>query len=99
MERSSPSLACRGGSGLLLLSWSTMGTRTRTVGVRQRVARAAEIVLELNRAVTPIDVLGFMGWLPEPFVIQWRQGRRPHLEDSISAAPARVAEALRLLED
>jgi hypothetical protein len=68
-------------------------------GIRRRVVEAAEIELANERSVVPIHVFGRMGWLPAPFVDEWRQGRRPNLEDAITAGRQKRDAALWHLQE
>jgi hypothetical protein len=51
-----------------------------------------------DKLVTPIDVLGGIGWLTWNEFDRWRQGRLDYLEQAISTKPTKVAEAFQLLE-
>ena len=66
--------------------------------IQQRVAEVAERLLEQKRSVSPIGVLAWLGWLPEPFFDRWRQGREPTLIEQMSTSPARVAQAMQALD-
>jgi hypothetical protein len=58
-------------------------SRARGGRLEDRVARAAEVALDRQRFVAPVDVLTGLGWLPVSMVDQWRQGRLPHLEEAV----------------
>lgn len=58
----------------------------------------AERLLERERAVAPISVLNWLGWLPVPFIDLWRQGREQTLIEQMSTSPAKVAEAMQALD-
>jgi hypothetical protein len=66
--------------------------------VQRRVVEVAERLLERQRAVSPIGVLNWLGWLPMPFVDRWRQGREATLVEQMSTSPARIAEAMLVLD-
>jgi hypothetical protein len=63
-----------------------------------RVARAAEAALAAQDYVSAIDVLGGIGWLDASGEKRWRQGQVDCLEGLIQTNPARVSEAMRLLQ-
>jgi hypothetical protein len=66
-------------------------------GLELRVTRAADAALDEHGAVTAIDVLGRLGWLPATREDEWRQGRIEHLEDAMQVGPAKLAAAMRLV--
>jgi hypothetical protein len=45
-----------------------------------RVAQIADALLAERRSVRPIDVLVGLGWLAQPNVERWMQGRVPSLD-------------------
>jgi hypothetical protein len=64
--------------------------------LERRVVAAAEEALTSRRYVSPLDVLTGMGWVPAGLVVDWRQGRAPHLE-AVAAVPAdRITGALEV---
>jgi hypothetical protein len=63
-----------------------------------RVATAAESVLNRTKAVSPLDVLVGLGWLPPSHVDTWRQGRAESLQDLMQVRPDRMAAALAALQ-
>ncbi|MFB9837774.1 DUF2293 domain-containing protein [Actinoallomurus acaciae] len=62
-----------------------------------RVVSAAEAALARSKAVSPIDVLTGIGWLPANRIDEWRQGRLGHLEQALGARPDRLAKAMTAL--
>lgn len=56
----------------------------------------AELALARQRFVTPVDVLVGIGWVPQPVVEQWRQGRLAFLERGVQANLSRLSAAMRL---
>jgi len=62
--------------------------------LEQRIVTAAQQVLARHKAVSPIDVLTGIGWLPPGRVEDWRRGRTDHLEEVAQASPQRLAAAL-----
>ncbi len=69
----------------------------RETGLRQRVEIAAAATLRESKSVSPVEVLGRIGWLPPTFVSQWRQGRLDCLEDGLAVGPAKLATAMEYL--
>ncbi len=65
--------------------------------LERRVVAAAEAVLTHDKAVSPIDVLTAIGWLPHNLVDAWRQGRVACLEDVLQMRPDKLATALEHL--
>lgn len=63
----------------------------------ERVTEAAERALADRQQVSPLDVIGGMGWVDGGTVDRWRQGRIDCLESAVQANPVRVAEAMELL--
>jgi hypothetical protein len=61
-----------------------------------RVVTTAERVLAQQGFVSSIDVLVGIGWLAEPTLAQWRQGRREYLERNVQANLARISTAMKL---
>ncbi|CAM4183389.1 DUF2293 domain-containing protein [Nocardiopsis rhodophaea] len=68
-----------------------------TTKLGKRVAAAAREAVDRRGAVAPVDVLTGLGWLPEPQVDAWQQGRIDHLEQAVQAPPDKVARAAALL--
>jgi hypothetical protein len=66
--------------------------------LEQRVFDACRAALAEDKLVTPIGMLGRLGWLQQSFVDQWRQGRLDYLEGAISTKPAKVSLAFRVLD-
>jgi hypothetical protein len=66
--------------------------------VENRVARIAEAVLTEHGAVRPVDVLVGLGWLAQPNVDRWEQGRVPSLDLCVQVEPDKVAVALKALQ-
>ncbi len=56
----------------------------------------AEAALASSRFVSPIDILGGLGWLPYSTVEVWRQGRLPYLERGIQAKPGKLSAAMEV---
>jgi hypothetical protein len=71
----------------------------RSQDLESRVLRACQSALAEDRLVTPIDMLGGLGWLTWNDLEHWRQGRLDYLEQRISTKPSRVAQAFRIFED
>jgi hypothetical protein len=63
-----------------------------------RVARIAEAVLAERRSVRPIDVLVGLGWLAEPNVYRWTQGRVPSLDRCVQVDSDKVLAAFAALQ-
>lgn len=63
--------------------------------LEQRVFRAAEAALADRSFVTAIDVLVGIGWLSQPQVDLWRQGRIAYLEADVSANLHKISMAMR----
>jgi hypothetical protein len=63
-----------------------------------RVATAAEAALTRTNAVSPVDVLVGVGWLPPSAVDSWRQGRVASLQDLTPVQADRMTEALAAFE-
>jgi hypothetical protein len=55
--------------------------------LERRVVAAAEDALARSGAVSPLDVLVGIGWLPPHLVDGWRRGQVDNLEDLLSAQP------------
>jgi hypothetical protein len=62
--------------------------------LERRVVTAAEQALTRQRYVSPLDVLTGMGWVPLGLVVDWRQGRAPHLEAVAAVSADRLTDAL-----
>jgi hypothetical protein len=67
--------------------------------LQRRVVNAAEAALAAQHYVSAIDVLGGIGWLDGGAVARWRQGQIDCLESVVRTKPARISQALRLLQD
>src|SRR6476619_72312 len=63
-----------------------------------RVARIAEALLAERRSVRPIDVLVGLGWLAEPNVDRWTQGRVPSLDRCVQVDSDKVLTAFAALQ-
>ncbi len=63
-----------------------------------RVARIAEESLAEQRSVRPIDVLVGLGWLAQPNVDRWTQGRVPSLDRCLGVDSDKVPAALAALQ-
>ena len=57
-----------------------------------RVARTAEALLAERRSVRPIDVLVGIGWLAQPNVDRWAQGRVLSLDRCVQVDADKVTE-------
>lgn len=64
-----------------------------------RVARIAEAALAERHFVTPIDVLVGLGWLAQPNVDRWQQGRVTSLDRCVGVENAKTAAALDALRE
>ena len=63
-----------------------------------RVARIAEATLADQRFVRPIDILVGLGWLAQPNVDRWVQGRVPSLDRRVGVDSDKVMAALAALQ-
>ena len=63
-----------------------------------RVARIAEALLAERRSVRPIDVLVGLGWLAQPNVDRWVQGRVPSLDRCVGVDSDKVTAALAAMQ-
>jgi hypothetical protein len=63
-----------------------------------RVARIAEAARADGRSVRPIDVLVGLGWLAQPNVDRWVQGRVPWLDRCVGVDSDKVMAALAALQ-
>lgn len=63
-----------------------------------RVARIAEETLAERSSVRPIDVLVGLGWLAQPNVDRWAQGRVPSLDLCVQVDADKVTAALTALQ-
>lgn len=61
-----------------------------------RVVGAAEAALAEQGAVSAVDVLVGIGWLPQTRVDEWRQGRVDCLERALTVKPEKLSAALLL---
>src|SRR5882757_3087836 len=66
--------------------------------IETRVARIAEALLAEQRSVRPIDVLVGLGWLAQPNVDRWVQGRVPSIDRCIGVDTDNVMAALAALQ-
>lgn len=74
-------------------------SRKNRVPLSDRVATAAQAALAAGDSVSAIDVIGGIGWVDGGTVERWRRGQIACLEQALQVDPARIAEALRLLQD
>lgn len=65
--------------------------------LRNRVVVTAEKVLATQKYVTPLDVTLGIGWLQQPNIDAWRQGRVDSLDEILPIAPDREAAFLEYL--
>ncbi|MGV0715871.1 DUF2293 domain-containing protein [Mycolicibacterium sp. XJ662] len=63
-----------------------------------RVARIAEATMAEQRFVRPIDVLVGLGWLAQPNVERWKQGRVPALTRCVGVDEDKAAAAIEALQ-
>src|SRR6476469_7899425 len=63
-----------------------------------RVARIAEELLAERRYIRPVDVLVGLGWLAQPNVDRWVQGRVPSLDRYVQVDSAKVLAAFAALQ-
>jgi hypothetical protein len=66
--------------------------------VETRVARIAEALLAERRSVCPVDVLVGLGWLAQPNVDRWVQGRVPSLDRCVGVESDKVTAAFAALQ-
>jgi hypothetical protein len=66
--------------------------------LEERIAGAAGESLRLRRHVAPVDVLLDLGWLAPSHLLEWQTRRLPFLTSAIQTDPARVSQALRMIE-
>ncbi len=66
--------------------------------LERRIVEAAEVALTHEKSVSPIDVLVWLQWLPQPAVDMWRQGRLLYLEQGMQVNPSKLSTALRLFQ-
>src|ERR687891_1521577 len=64
--------------------------------IEERVVSAAESALATDKYVSAIEVMARIGWLQQPRIDEWRQGRLPYLEAGIQAGLGKVSEAMRV---
>src|SRR3954464_4228828 len=67
-------------------------------GLKTRVARIAEESLAEQGYVRPIDVLVALGWLAQPNVDRWVQGRAPSLDRCVGVDADKVPAAFAALQ-
>ena len=72
-------------------------SRNKHATLAERLIRAAETSLAIEKSVSAIDVFLGIGWLNAGTLQGWRQGRIDCIEDAIQTSPARIAEALEIL--
>jgi hypothetical protein len=61
-----------------------------------RVIKAAEAALAVQKYVSPVDVLVGIGWLDPGAVKRWRQGQVGYLEAAVQTNLSRISEAMKL---
>nr|WP_234897812.1 DUF2293 domain-containing protein [Mycolicibacterium vanbaalenii] len=66
--------------------------------MQTRVARIAESALAEQQFVTPLDVLIGLGWLAQPNVERWQQGRVSSLDRCVQVDRDKTAAALAVLQ-
>jgi hypothetical protein len=62
-----------------------------------KIVRAAALLLQQSKVVTPIDVLITMHLLTPADVLAWRHGQVPYLEQVIQGNLSRLSRLLRIL--
>ena len=67
--------------------------------LHNRVVAVAEKVLAAQKYVTPLDVTLGIGWLRQPNIDAWRQGRVDSLDEILPITPDREAAFLEHLAD
>jgi hypothetical protein len=65
--------------------------------IETRVARIAEALLAERRSVRPIDVIVGLGWLAQPNVDRWVQGRVPSIDRCVGVDSDKVMAAFAAL--
>ncbi|MHA6626167.1 DUF2293 domain-containing protein [Pseudonocardia sichuanensis] len=65
--------------------------------IEQRVGAAAEAALAGSTSVSPLDVLGVLGWVTLNHEDRWRQGRAGFLEPLEAVRPEKLAAVLDAL--
>ena len=63
-----------------------------------RVVKAAEAALDAQGYVSPIDILGGIGWIDAGSVERWRRGQIDCLEQAVQVNTPRILEAMKLLQ-
>ncbi|MBL7076747.1 MAG: DUF2293 domain-containing protein [Kiritimatiellae bacterium] len=71
----------------------------RTTGLRGRVIRAAEYVLEVKGYVSPIELLKQMGFLAPSHVRMWEKGVHACLYPHIQAGEKKLAGSLSIFDE
>jgi hypothetical protein len=66
--------------------------------VETRVARISEALLAERRYLRPVDVLIGLGWLAQPNVDRWAQGRVPSLDRCVGLDSDKVMTAFAALQ-
>jgi hypothetical protein len=61
-----------------------------------RVVRAAEAALAMQKYVSPVDVLIGIGWLDPGALKRWHQGQVDYLERVVQTNLPRISEAMKL---
>ena len=73
-------------------------SRTNKQPLHERVARAAEAALADHDYVSALDVFLRIGWLDGGTAKRWQQGQLDCLEQALQTHPARISEAIQLLQ-
>lgn len=63
----------------------------------QRIVRAVAAILQAGKVVAPVDVFIEMGLLEPKHLDDWRRGRVPYLEQTITCNLTRLSRLLRIL--
>jgi hypothetical protein len=73
-------------------------SRTNKQPLDARVAKAAEAALADHHYVSAVDMFLRIGWVDGGTVKRWQQGQLDCLEQTLQTNPARISEAIRLLQ-
>ena len=65
--------------------------------LNDRVIRAAEAALAVQKYVSPVDVLVGIGWLDPGALKRWERGQVEYLEGIVQTNLPRISEAMKLL--
>lgn len=69
----------------------------RQPSLEQRVVTAAQALIDLDKPVSPLDVLCAIGWVTQHHVDRWRQGRTDQLEPLSAIRPEKLETVLAVL--